>query len=133
MLRQLRAFAARQIQGMPRFGWKVGINVPEVQRKMGLSHSLVGFLDGERVFASDAAIHIPNGTRLHLEPELCLTLARSVDADAGVQLARAAISLVQPAFELVDYSKPTNGLDELAAHAMFHHGVILGDAQLLPS
>jgi 2-keto-4-pentenoate hydratase len=48
MTEQLQRLDARLIAGMPRLGWKVGINVPEVQRQVGLTHALVGWLDGER-------------------------------------------------------------------------------------
>lgn len=130
---QLAALAARTAQGMPRRGWKIGINVPEVQQRLGLSHALVGFLDGAHVLDSDTEIYSPESAQLKLEPELCLTLGSRVVHGASHAEARAAISQVQPALELVDYTKPMRGLDDLISHSMFHHGIVLGAPRPLPS
>ena len=123
---QLAVLRARLAQGMPRRGWKVGINVPEVQRQLGLAHALVGWLDGDRVLADGAQIGAPTGSLLHVEPELCLRLGRGVAADADPALALAAIDAVAPALEIVDYAKAKGSLAEIIGHSMFHHACVLG-------
>jgi 2-oxo-3-hexenedioate decarboxylase len=124
---QFDLLRARLDAGMPRRGWKVGINVPEVQRKLGLSHSVVGWLDGDRTFASGSVITLPPGGRIHVEPELCLRMAAPVDANSDRVAARAAVDAIAPALELVDYSKPAASLDDVVRGAMFHSACVVGD------
>lgn len=129
---QLATLQERLADGMPRCGWKVGINVPEVQQKLGLTHALVGWLDGDKVMASGAQVVCAEGALLHAEPELCLRLARDVDPAADLATARAAVDAVAPALELVDYQKPRTRLTDIVAHSMFHAGCVLGAWQPVP-
>jgi len=124
---QLGLLRARIDAGMPRRGWKVGINVPEVQRKLGLSRALVGWLDGDRIFPSGSAISIPPGSKIHAEPELCVRMAAPVNADSDPVSARAAVGAIAPALELVDYSKPAATLDDIVRGSMFHSACVIGD------
>lgn len=133
MATQLGAFHAALARGMPRLGWKVGVNVPEVQAALGLRHSLVGWLDGAAVAGSGAHLAVPEGMVLHVEPELALEVGGPVSSTASSAEARAAITAVAPAFEIVDYLKGGHDLDELLAHSMFHKGTVLGDFQVLPN
>ena len=130
---QLAALRARLAQGMPRRGWKVGINVPELQKTLGLAHALVGWLDGDRVLADGAQIAAPTGSLLHVEPELCLRLRDKVAAAADPVQALRAIDAVAPALEIVDYARPRGSLAELIGHSMFHHACVLGAFVALPS
>lgn len=130
---QLAVLRARVAAGMPRRGWKVGINVPEIQAKLGLEHSLVGWLDGDRVFPNSATIPLPSGSLFHVEPELCLRLAEGVAADADLAAARAAVDAIAPALEIVDYAKPARSLDAIIEHSMFHSACVLGEWHAVPS
>ena len=129
---QIEAMRARIAAGMPRRGWKVGINVPEIQAKLGLEHSLVGWLDGERILASGATLSIPPGSLFHVEPELCLRLETSVEGGADLATARAAVDAVAPALEIVDYAKPAKSLSDIVQHSMFHAACALGDWRPVP-
>ena len=124
--RQLLSLDAALAQGMPRRGWKVGINVPEVQTRIGLPHAAVGWLDGRRVLDSGARLAAPDGARLHVEAEVALEIGVALDASASLEAARAAIARVRPALEIVDYALPTQGLSDVIAHSMFHHASVLG-------
>jgi 2-keto-4-pentenoate hydratase len=117
--------------GMPRRGWKVGINVPEVLASLGLRHPGVGWLDGSSVFQSGAVLVAPAGSRLHVEPEIAIRVERAVGSGEPAESARAAIGGVSAALELVDYAKPGGGLDEVVAHSMFHAATVLGPARAL--
>lgn len=129
---QLVTLRVRIAAGMPRRGWKVGINVPEVQAKLGLEHALVGWIDGDRMLPNDATIALPSGCLLHVEPELCLRLADSVDNRAGLTAARAAVDAIAPALEIVDYAKPAKSLEAIVEHSMFHFAFVLGDWRAVP-
>jgi 2-keto-4-pentenoate hydratase len=129
---QLDAMRGRIAAGMPRRGWKVGINVPEIQAKLGVEHSLVGWLDGDKILRSGAKLPIPPGSLFHVEPELCLRLEESVDAGVDLVTARVAVDAVAPALEIVDYAKPANTLTDIVRHSMFHVACALGDWRPVP-
>jgi 2-keto-4-pentenoate hydratase len=127
MARQLAALRAAEAAGMPRCGWKLGINVPEVLAGLGLTHPGVAWLDGRRRYAHGEDVPCPAPARLHVEPELCLELADDVPATADAASALARISRVAPAVELVDYARAGADLDAVVAHGMFHHGLVVGE------
>jgi 2-keto-4-pentenoate hydratase len=112
--------------GMPRAGWKVGLNVPAVQARFGLDGPLVGWLDGHRVVESGGEYAAREGCRPHVEAELALRLAEPVRAGASPDEARGAIRAVSPALELVDYALPRADLEAIVSHSMFHEATILG-------
>ena len=126
---QLQLLDARLAAGMPRLGWKVGINVPEVQRQLGLTHALVGFLDGARSYASGDAVPLAASAKVHAEVELCVRLASAVEAHADRAVALAAVDAVAPAIELVDYAIRAQGLMDVIRSSMFHHATVLGSWQ----
>jgi 2-keto-4-pentenoate hydratase len=128
MARQLERLRAALAAGMPRAGWKIGINVPEVLERLGLPHSGVGWLDGSRVFADGVELPMRPEARLHVEPEVALRVARAVPPGCPAQLARGHIAAVHPALEVVSYAKPTAGFDDVLAHCMFHDATVLGPA-----
>jgi hypothetical protein len=80
MQRQLTRLRTAIEGGMPRRGWKVGINVPEVLQKAGLTHSGVGWIDGRRVFESGAELTAPPAARHH-EPISCRRM-KSISSDS---------------------------------------------------
>jgi len=123
---QLRRMRQALGSGMKRIGWKVGINVPEIQARMGLPHAAVGWLHGDHLLRSGETFRRPSGARLHVEPELALRIGRRVDAPCSAENARACIAAIHPALELVDYARPTTSLDEILAHGMFHAATVLG-------
>jgi 2-oxo-3-hexenedioate decarboxylase len=127
---QLQLLDARLAAGMPRLGWKVGINVPEVQKQLGLTHALIGWLDGARCFASGDSLPLPASAKVHAEVELCVRVARAVDANADRAAAFAAVDAVAPALELVDYAIPAQDLAGVVRCSMFHHATVLGSWQL---
>jgi 2-oxo-3-hexenedioate decarboxylase len=123
---QLQCLDARLAAGMPRLGWKVGINVPEVQRKLGLTHALVGWLDGERCYASGDAVPVPTQAKLHVEVELCVRLGSAPDPHADEASLLSAVDAIAPALELVDYAIPAADLAGVVRSSMFHHGCVVG-------
>ena len=113
--------------GMPRFGWKVGLNVPAIQARLGVESAGVGWLEGRRVSKNGAVVEVAEGQRFLVEAERAVRVGRSVPAGTSLEDAGVAIDALAPALELVDYSLPTDGLDEIVGHSMFHAGTVLGD------
>jgi len=111
---------------MPRFGWKVALNVPAIQAQLGIAHAGLGWLHGRRRFDDGACLGDTEGRRLLVEAERAVRVARAVEADASLEQARAAIAAIAPALEIVDFAQPASGLDAIVAHSMFHYGTVLG-------
>jgi 2-keto-4-pentenoate hydratase len=123
---QLIALRAALASGMPRRGWKVGINVPEVLTGLKLAHSGVGWIRGDRVHGSGARLVAKAGDALAIEPEIAIHVAHDLPASASPEAARASIAGISPALEVVNYTRPKGGLDEVVAHAYFHEASVLG-------
>jgi len=126
MRRQMEAFRAALAAGMARTGWKIGINDPAAQQRMGLTSTLVGWLDGRRVFEAGQPYRAPEGARPRVEAEVAVRVGADVPAGTSLETARAAIAAVAPAIEFVDVTKPLTPLDELLAHDILHDGVMFG-------
>jgi 2-keto-4-pentenoate hydratase len=126
MARQLERFREALASGMPRRGWKIGVNVPEVLRRLDLPHPGIGWLDGYKVFPAGAELAIRPHARLHVEPEVAVHVARAVSPVCSPEIARNAIATVHPALEIVNYDQPISSLDDVVAHCMFHDATVLG-------
>ncbi|MGB4861841.1 MAG: hypothetical protein WBO97_05250, partial [Tepidiformaceae bacterium] len=127
MARQLERFREAIAVGMPRVGWKIGINDPAAQERIGLSAPIVGWIDGRRVFQQDQAYVPGAGAVPRIETEVAVRLTRDVPAGAGFDVARAAIDSIAPAIEFVNGAKPLTPLDEMLAHDILHDAVMFGE------
>jgi 2-oxo-hept-3-ene-1,7-dioate hydratase len=112
--------------GMPRAGWKVGLNFPEVRQAIGISEVVVAWIDGGRVLRSGASMAVPVDARLHVEAEICLRVAHAIAADAGPDVAWQGIDMMAPALEVVDYARSSANLAAMVTHCLFHEATVLG-------
>ena len=126
MATQLETLRAASAAGMPRAGWKVGLNFQEAQSRLGLSQPTVGWLHGGRILTSDAVYSPADRARLFVEAEVCLRLGRRVLPGVSIAEARASIAAVAPALEIVDYARSWAGLAAILSHSMFHDATIRG-------
>lgn len=116
---------------MPRAGWKICINDPRVQKKLGLEGSFVGFLDGSRHLASGDTWMVEEGSVLGVEPEFAVRFAAAVHAADSAEVIRRAIEGVAPAIEIVDWRGATFDLPTIAASSSFHAGFVVGQVRSL--
>jgi 2-oxo-hept-3-ene-1,7-dioate hydratase len=119
MKSQLRAFRDAVANGMPRLGWKIGLNDPRMLERVGLDAPVVGWLAGDRALASGGVYTMPLGARVALEAEV------AVKVGGG-----GAVAAVAPAFELVNFSRPGSSLEGVVEHDIFHDAVVLGRESL---
>ena len=126
MARQLEAFHAALAEGMPRIGWKIGINDPAAQQRLGLSAPIVGWLDGRRVFDPDGTYVPREGSKPRIEAETAIRMGADLPAGADLEAARAAIAGAAPAIEFVDGTKPLLPIEEGLAQDILHDGVLFG-------
>lgn len=122
----LRALLQRRAD-MPVLGWKIAVNFPTFQARLGISSALVAPLFELRSFASEVALAATPEAQLHVEAEVCLTLGTDVHEAVSSDALRAAIASARPCLELVDYARPRDGIASLFEHAFFHAGIVLGD------
>lgn len=126
---QIEAFHAALASGMPRLGWKIGLNDPAAQQRLGLPGPVVGWLDGRRLLREGEPYRPPAGAKPRIEAETAILLGADVPGDATLAAARAAIAAVAPAIEFVDATKPLFPVDELLANDILHDAVLLGPSR----
>jgi 2-oxo-hept-3-ene-1,7-dioate hydratase len=126
--RQLRRRHAARAAGMPRAGWKICVNDPRVQARLGLAAPFVGWLNGARMLPSGATYPVPPGARFLCEPEIAIRVGR-VDDATTLAGARAAIAALAPAFEVVDYGRLSPELGVIVETSSFHDGAVVGAAR----
>jgi 2-keto-4-pentenoate hydratase len=123
------ALARRQAElgaGARPVGWKIGINVPAVQRQLGLDAPVVGYLTSATELAPGAERSLAAMTHPAVEPEVAIHLGEPVAAGADADAVRNAIAGLGAAIELVDVDLPFEDLEAIVAGNIFHRGVVFG-------
>jgi 2-keto-4-pentenoate hydratase len=127
MRRQLRARREQLEQGASPIGWKIGLNVPSVQRRLGLDRPVVGHLTTATLVEPGDRHSLSGATSAGAEPEIAIQLGADVSGDAGPDGARAAIAGLAPALEIVDVDRPLDDVETIVADNVFHRAVALGE------
>jgi 2-keto-4-pentenoate hydratase len=117
--RQLRSWRESLDGGAARIGWKIGLNIPEVQRRLGLTEPVIGHLTSATQLASGDSFDAAQTSALHVEPELALEIG-----DDGRSVAGYAAAI-----ELVDLDRPPSQVDDIVAGNVFHRGFVLGESR----
>jgi 2-keto-4-pentenoate hydratase len=103
-------------QGAEPLGWKVGFNLPEFQRKLGIDAPLAGFLTTDSLLEDGAEWSLGN------EGEVI------VESEVGVELGEDARTIVAllPALELADPPDLDQDVETILAGNIFHRAVAFG-------
>jgi 2-keto-4-pentenoate hydratase len=84
-------------------GWKVGLTAPVIQKQFGMHEPVMGFLLESGHRESGAEFRHAELIEPGFENELCLTVGTRLEGpDVTRAQARAAITAVQPAFEIIE-------------------------------
>jgi 2-keto-4-pentenoate hydratase len=126
---QLEAWHAALDAGAERVGWKIGLNVPEVQERLGLREPVIGHLTSVTQLEPGGAYSAGAAVSLRAEPEVALELGRDVGPEADSNEAREALAGLGPAVELVDVGRPPDGLEAIVAENVFHRAFALGPSR----
>ena len=116
----------RLAEGETPIGWKAGFGAPTPLKKLKLEAALVGFMTDKSKVASGGTVSVSGWSKPAIEPEIAIYLGKDVPADADPETARAAISAIGPAFEIVDLKLPLNDVESILSGNIFHRYVILG-------
>jgi 2-keto-4-pentenoate hydratase len=115
----MRALLARRRAeldaGAGPLGWKIGINVPAVQERLGLSEPVVGYLTTASLNAADEPFDVSGWTAPMLEPEVAIRVGEDGD-----------VAALSPAIELVDIDLPFDDIGAILAGNIFHRAVAIG-------
>jgi 2-keto-4-pentenoate hydratase len=110
----------------PRLGWKVAFNTAPVQARLGLKSSLVARLTQQTLEPAAAPHSLAGATRVALEAEVAVRLARDVLPEADLDAIAAAVQAWAPAIEIVDFNRPLGELESVLAEGVFHRALRLG-------
>jgi 2-keto-4-pentenoate hydratase len=108
----------RQIlaQGAEPLGWKVGFNLPEFQRKLGIDAPLAGFLTTDGLLEDGAEWSLAKQGEVVVESEVAVEIGDD---------ARSIAALL-PALELADPPDLEQDVDTILAGNIFHRAVAFG-------
>jgi 2-keto-4-pentenoate hydratase len=126
---QLESWRAELKGGARRVGWKIGLNVPEVQEQLGLREAVIGHLTSATQLDSGGEYPGGGAVELKAEPEAAIGVGRDVPADADAETAREAIAGLAAAIELVDVGRPPADVQSILAANIFHRAFVLGPSQ----
>jgi 2-keto-4-pentenoate hydratase len=98
-------------QGAEPLGWKVGFNVPEIQRKLGIDGPLAGFLTTDSLIESEW-------------DEYPVVVESEVAVEVGDD-GRSIVALL-PALEIADPPELDLEIEQILAGNIFHRAVALG-------
>jgi 2-keto-4-pentenoate hydratase len=124
--RQLDDMRGTIARANDRIGWKIGLNVPQVQESLGIEYSVIGHLTSATLLEPGGSVAIGDMQKPLIEPEVAVRLRRPVEAGAETDEALAAIESLGAAIELVDLPAPPNDVGAAVAGNVFHRGVVLG-------
>ena len=115
---QLESWRAELDAGARRVGWKIAFNTPEMQERLGLSSSVVGYMTSNTLIGYGSRISLAGMTKPMIEPEIAIEVG-----PGGMAAALGA------AMELVDMPAPPDDLERAIATNLFHRGVLFGGSR----
>lgn len=101
--------------GERRAGWKIALNDPRVQRALGITAPVIGYLTSATVVPSGASHSLAGATRPAIEPEV------AVHVGEGGKVAALGAAL-----EVIDVDMPFEDLGAILEHNVFHRAAVLG-------
>jgi 2-keto-4-pentenoate hydratase len=114
--------------GERRIGWKLGLNIAEVEEVIG-HDPIIGHLTTATLLGTGESYIAQDGEDLRAETEVVLVIGQDVAADASTDQARAAIAGAAVALEIVDVSRPPDELEGIVIENAFHRAFVLGPAR----
>ena len=103
-------------QGAEPLGWKVGFNVPDIQRKLGIDAPVAGFLTSDGLLEDGDSWSIDDDGEVLVESEVAVEIGED----------GRSIVAVLPALELVDPPDLELELEQILAGNIFHRAVVFG-------
>ena len=119
---QLGHWRAALHSGAGRVGWKIGLNVPAAQAKLGIDRSAVGHLTTATLLGADGAHSLTGAQKPVAEPEIAIEVGPD-----------GTIAGLAPAIEIADIDRPLEDVGQIVATNIFHRAVAIGPSVQLTS
>jgi 2-keto-4-pentenoate hydratase len=123
---QLQTWRARVRAGERPRGWKMAFDAPASLKRLQTTAPLTGFLMDSAEVASGTTLSLADWTKAVAEAEVALHIGGDVPSGADRNTARAAISGVGPAIELVDIKGSMDDAEVLLARNIYQRNIIVG-------
>lgn len=123
---QLQTWRARVRAGERPRGWKMAFDAPASLERLQTTAPLTGFLMDSAEVASGTTLSLADWTKAVAEAEVALHIGSDVPGGADRNTARAAISGVGPAIELVDIKGSMDNAEVLLARNIYQRNIIVG-------
>jgi 2-keto-4-pentenoate hydratase len=114
-------------QGAQPVGWKIGFNMPVVQKAFGITEPISGFITTASVIPAGKPHSLEGSSQPMAEPELAIHIGAEVEPDCGRADAEAAIAAFGPAIEVADVDPAVTDLTQIMAVNVFHRAVHFGE------
>lgn len=105
-----------------RIGWKIGLNAPSIQEKLGLERSVVGHLTTATLIGADGSHSLAGTQNPRVEAEIAIVMG-----------ANGEIAGLAPALEVVDLDPSVTDAGEIVAGNVFHRAVAIGSTSEITS
>jgi 2-keto-4-pentenoate hydratase len=125
---QLARWRTTLDDGERRIGWKLGLNLPEIEAVIG-SDPIIGHLTTRTLLGTGDRYAPPAQASLRAETEVALVIGDDVSADADPEQLRDAIAGAAVAIEIVDVSRPSDNLEGIVIANVFHRAFVIAPAQ----
>ena len=119
---QLGHWRATLHSGAGRIGWKIGLNVPAVQDKLGIDRSVIGHLTTATLLGADGAHSLVGAQKPMAEPEIAIQVGPD-----------GTIAGLAPAIEVADIDRSLDDVGQIVAANVFHRAVAIGPSVQLSS
>lgn len=125
---QLARRAELMAQGAEPVGWKIGFNMPAVQKAFGITQPIAGFITSASVIAEGGRHSLAGARQPMAEPELAIHIGEELEPECTRTDAETAIAAFGPAIEVADVDPALTDLTEITAVNVFHRAVLFGEA-----
>ncbi len=112
-----------------RLGWKIGFGDHASQQRIGLAAPVLGFLRRDRLLLSGGVFRMPANAVIKAEVEIAIQVGRDVAAGITVAEAESVIVAGAPAVEVVDVTRPLDGIEDLLRGNLYQAAVLIGPGQ----
>jgi 2-keto-4-pentenoate hydratase len=123
---QLERWRAELGGGARRLGWKIGLNDPAIQERVGLRAAVIGFLTDRTLVAPGGRHSLAGAERAAAEAEIAIELRRDVEPGAEPDSALGAIESLGGAIEMIDAAPSFDDLERVLSGNIFHRAVAFG-------
>ena len=124
---QLALRADLLADGAEPLGWKVGFNLPAVQKAFGIAEPISGFLTTATLIPAGAPHSLVGAGQPMAEPELAIHIGAELAPDCDRAAAEDGIAALGPGDRGGRRRTSLTDLEQIVATNVFHRAVLFGE------